>query len=91
MSSGISEDLKIKRNQGRLQYSVDLLHSNSLLRRHLSIRSPNSTLMSTSGDIHLDLQVIAGLLGTEDLNPPSSKPANQNHSILGDNTNQPTK
>lgn len=44
--------------------------------------------MSTPGDIHLDLQVIAGLLGAEDLNPPLSKPANQNHSILGDDTTQ---
>jgi hypothetical protein len=47
--------------------------------------------MSTSGDIHLDLQVIAGLLGAEDSNPPSSKTANKNHSVLGDDTTQPTE
>jgi hypothetical protein len=47
--------------------------------------------MSTSGDIHLDLQVIAELLGAEDLNPPSSQPTNQNHSILGDDKSQPAK
>jgi hypothetical protein len=46
--------------------------------------------MSISDNIHLDLQVIAGLLGSENLDPPS-KLTEQNESMLADNTTRPTK